>query len=383
MTAPASTFGTLDTLPSKARAEAHAGLRNAMFELHWADYEPEPGVFDPSYVAIMQSYLAAYQAAGMHVTLGLGLEDPPAWVFSLPDSTYVDQNGNVSNEADFVYSQAVRQAADGYLRQVAADFPLTSFWAIRLTSGGDPEMLYPPGGAYWAFSSSALNGAGLPPGMTPNPDPEFRPGNQGLSPDQVTQWISWYVGGLDNVTAWQMSTLSSLGFSGYYETVTPGSGARPYYVTAAEHSSLPAYGGTIAVGAVWDLYYAQLPDKANVIAYISTVADESGGNDTCQPGDNAIPLTSPIMNSWSSTRWITRIASQNGLLVGGENPGYNMPAALDPSYVTGMMTAAISQARSCGFTVFYWAHDIRLWGATIPFSDYTRAINSSAPHALP
>lgn len=381
------TFGTLDTLPITAEAEADAGLHNAMFELHWADFEPEQGVFDPSYVAIMQSYLAAYQAAGMNVTLGLGLQNPPAWVFSLPDSSYVDQNGSISGEADFVYSQAVRQAADDYLRQVAADFPLTSFWAIRLTSGGDPEMLYPPGGTYWAFSNSALNGVGLPPGMTPNPDPEFRMGNQGLSPEQATQWISWYVGGLDNVTAWQMSTLSGLGFRGYYETVTPGSGARPYYVAAAEQSSLPADGGSIGVGAVWDLYYSQLPDKTKVIAYISTVADQSGGNDTCQPGDTAIPLTSPVMNSWSATRWITRIASQNHLLVGGENPGYGIPATLDSFYTdttaSGMMTAAIRQARACGFTVFYWAHDIRLWDGAIPFSDYASAISSSTPRALP
>ena len=59
----------------------------------------------------MESYLQAYQAAGMKVTLGLGLEDPPSWVFSLPDATYVNQYGAQSNEADFVFSAAVRQAA--------------------------------------------------------------------------------------------------------------------------------------------------------------------------------------------------------------------------------------------------------------------------------
>ena len=39
-----------------------------------------------------------------------------------------------------------------------------------------------------------------------------------------------------------------------------------------------------------------------------------------------------------------------------------------------MMAAAVAQARSCGFTAFYWAHDVRLWDGTIPFSTYAAAI---------
>jgi hypothetical protein len=44
---------------------------------------------------------------------------------------------------------------------------------------------------------------------------------------------------------------------------------------------------------VWNLYYAQIPDKINVIAYISSVAGNSGANDTCQPADTTLPLTDP------------------------------------------------------------------------------------------
>jgi len=84
--------------------------------------------------------------------LGLGTQNAPSWVFSLADSTYTDQNGTVSGEADWVFSAAVRTAALAYFDKIAADFPLTDFWAIRLTSGGDPEMLYPAGGTYWAFN---------------------------------------------------------------------------------------------------------------------------------------------------------------------------------------------------------------------------------------
>jgi hypothetical protein len=213
--------------------------------------------------------------------------------------------------------------------------------------------------------------------MTPNPDPAWRPGTAGLSPAQIAQWVSWYVGGLDNVTSWQMRVLSRLGFTGYYETVTPGSGTRPDALTEEEAQNLPD--GFTGVGAVWNLYYAQLPDKANVMAYQSSMADQSGGNDGCQASDTALPLTSPTMDSWSASRWIARIADQYGLAVGGENPGYNMPSHLDGFYRDtngdGMMADALRQARSCGFTVFYWAHDVHLWDGTLPFSTYAAAIS--------
>jgi hypothetical protein len=375
-------FGTLDTQPGTVAAEAATSdVSVAMFEFDWASFEPSPGVFSASYLATMKSELAAYQAAGMRVTLGLGLQDPPSWVFSLPDASYVNQYGAQSNEANFVFSAAVRNAASAYLAQIAADIPLSSFWAIRLTSGGNPEMLYPSGGTYWAFDNAALTGNGLASGMTPNPDPDWRPGNPGLSQSQIDAWVNWYVGGLDNVTNWQMQTLSGLGFYGFYETVTPGSGTRPDGLALDELFNLPN-DSTTGMGAVWNLYYAMLPDKTNVIAYISSVADNSGGNDDCQSSDTSIPLTSPSMDSWSATRWISAIAHQNGLALGGENPGYGIPANLDFLYrntsSSGMMSDAIGQAQSCGFLVFYWAHDVHLWDGTLPFSTYA---NSIAPYA--
>jgi hypothetical protein len=370
-------WGTLDTQPGTAATEDKAGVSMAMFEFNWSSFEPAEGVFSASYLAIMKSELAAYQAAGMRVTLGLGTQNAPSWVFSLADSTYTDQDGNVSAEADWVFSAAVRSAAAIYLDKIAADFPLTDFWAIRLTSGGDPEMLYPGGGTYWAFNQAALTGSGLASGMTRNPYPNWKPGTAGLTPAQINTWVNWYIGGLDDVTNWQMQTLSRLGFTGYYETVTPGSGTRPDYLTRTEQQNLPN-DGTTGLGAVWDRYYSMLPDKANVIAYISAVADESGDNDSCQATDAAVPLTSNTMDSWSATRWISRIAVANHLPVGGENPGYGLPSSLDSSYTNassaGMMTSAIREARSCDFTVFYWAHDIDLWHGPLPFTRYiTRA----------
>jgi F5/8 type C domain len=375
-------FGTLDTQPTTVAAEAGSSdVSMAMFEYNWASFEPSPGVFSSSYLATMKSELAAYQAAGMKVTLGLGLQNPPAWVLGLADGTYVDQTGAHSTEANFVFSAAVRQAAAAYLKQVAAYIPLSNFYAIRLTSGGNGEMLYPGGGTYWAFDNAALTGNGLAAGMTPNPDPKWTPGTSGLSQAQIAAWVNWYVGGLDNVTNWQMQTLNGLGFTGYYETVTPGSGTRPDGLTQTEQQNL-SNDGTTGVGAVWNLYYAMLPTKTNVIAYISSVADNSGGNDDCQSSDATTALTSASMDSWSATRWISAVAHHYGLALGGENPGYGIPASIDSFYTNtssnGMMADAIAQSQSCGFQVFYWAHDIHLWDGTLPFSLYASSI---APYA--
>ena len=389
MSADASTqtliFGTLQTSQSTAAQEAAGGVSVGMLELDWASYEPQQGVFDSSYVQSMETGLRQLQEAGMKVTLGLGLQNPPSWIFELPDSTYVDQNGNASFEANFVFNEAVRQQADLYLANVASQLGLSNFWAIRLTSGGDDEMLYPPGGSYWAFDQAALTGDGLPPTMTPNPFPSWRPGEAGLTPAQIDQWVDWYIGGLDDVTNWQMSTLSGLGFSGYYELVTPGSGTRPDVLAQEEQENLPD--GTTGVGAVWDRYYAGLSDKTNVMAYVSSVADGSGGDDSCTTGDDSLALDSPTMDSWSTTRWISRIADQNGLLKGGENPGLGSSTALDAQYTntssTGMMADAIRQAVSCGFRVFYWAHDEDLWDGTLPFSFYASSIAAEQASAAP
>src|SRR5471030_447307 len=124
-------YGTLRSQASTAGIESQAGVTMAMLELNWASFEPQPGEVSASYLATMRSCLRAYQAAGQRVTLGLGLHYPPSWVFSLFGRSYVDQNGDVSTEADFVFSQAVRSAAAQYLSLVAAALPLQDFWAIR------------------------------------------------------------------------------------------------------------------------------------------------------------------------------------------------------------------------------------------------------------
>jgi len=380
-------FGTLLSRQDHATAEKKGGVRVAMTELSWREYEPRRGVFDAGYAAYVRSELATFRAAGRRVTLGLGLSDPPSWVFGIANSRFVDEHGNRSHEVNLVFNQLVRQAAEQYLARVARDLHMRDVWAVRLTSGGGIEMLY-PGDSYWAFDANAQNGPHLPPSMPRNPLRGWRPGNRSVTTVQVQSWADWYVRALDDVAAWQMRTIDKLGFRGWYQVLTPGSGVRPDGYRSDVAAYLPD--GLTGAGAVWSVFYAHLPNRGRVMAYITSMADGSGGDDTCQPADRSLRLTDRRADSWSATRWISRIADQYGLAKSGENPGWNFPPSLNGHYKdpgpSGMMHSAVRQMVLCGFQGMYWAHDQQLWDGTSSFARYSALIkrtNKDDTNALP
>jgi len=375
-------FGTLVSDPAHTAAEAAAGIGVAMLELSWSDYEPARGEWNEAYIRAQQERLHALLASNRRVSLALGLHYTPGWVFDIPDSRYVDDHGQTSEELNVVFNQGVRDEVAVYLSRVAVDLGIDDFWSVRLTSGGLAEVLYPDGGSYWAFDANALGGAALPSSLRPNPLPDWRPGETGVPATAVASWAGWYVSALADVVTWQMKTLNNLGFTGYFEVLTPGSGVRPAaYRQAVDHHLPP---GLLGVGAVWDRLYAALPRERNVVAYVSSVADGSGGDDSCAPTDRAVALDDPMAQDWSATRWISRVADEYGFPKRGENPGYDESSTLDGHYrdtsADGMMVAAIRQSRDCGFQGLYWAHDEQLWDGTVDFARFAslaRDVNGS------
>ncbi|GAA4549718.1 hypothetical protein GCM10023175_38300 [Pseudonocardia xishanensis] len=369
-------FGTLVSEPDRSAEEARAGVGAAMVELSWAEAEPADDRFDAAYLRRIRADLDALRATGRSVTLGLGLHDTPRWVLDLPGGRYVAEDGAVSTQADLVFNQRSRDKAEEYLAQVAAVLGPRNVDAVRLTAGGSAEVLYPGGGRYWAFGPNAQGGPGRPASLPPNPLPGWRPGDPGPGPDAVRSWADWYVGALVDVVEWQTGVMRSLGFAGPFEVLTPGVGVLPADYDAAVAAGLPP--GLLGTGAAWERFYAGLAGDDDLVAYVSSVADGSGGDGGCAPGDDRVPVDDPSVATWSSTRWITRLAVENGLPVAGENPGWGQSEALDRAYVeqsdTGMLARAVEQARSCGFTAFYWAHDAQLWDGTMPFAEYAARI---------
>lgn len=377
--APPPVAGTLLSDVDHSPAETAAGVRVAMVELSWARVEPRPGVFDDSALVALRADVDALRRSGRAVTLGLGLHDAPDWVLDLPDGRLVDDSGTVSPYSALVFNQRIRTVAEGYLGRVAAVVGFDRFAAVRVSSGGLGEVLYPGDGGWWAFDGNAQNGPDLPPSMSPNPAPGWRPGSGGLPVGQVRAWADWYVGALADAVTWQISTVSRLGFAGTYEVLTPGVGIVPSAYDDAVARGLPR--GLLGTGAAWARLYADLPRRDDLVAGVTSVGDGSGDNDTCTPDDAAVTLDDPRVAGWSATRWIARVARENGLDVTGENPGYGSSPDLDAAYRdtsdTGMMAVAWRQARSCGLRTFSWAHDEQLWDGTVPFEAYAQRITAT------
>ena len=341
-------FGTLQTQAAHADDEWAGGERLTMMELEWRRYETRDGVFDAAYSASQRRALEKLRAIGFKVTLGLGTHYTPRWLADLPGARFVDQAGAQSKDVNFVFNQKTRRYLERYLRRIDADLGLKNFGAIRIDSGGNGEMLYPNDGNFWAFDNNAQNGPDRPADLPLCPSPGWKPGQDGLTPAQIRAWGDWYVRCLALTADWQMRTLDSLGFTGWYQILTPGSGVRPSRYEEDIRNRLQD--GLFGVGAVWQKLYEFLPHKRRVVVYVSSVGDRSGGDDTTQPGDSQVALTDPIADHWSATRWQVRLAGEYGLPVGGENPGFRMPASLNSPYIdlspSGMMAHALAQAKA-------------------------------------
>lgn len=386
---PLPLFGTLATDESVADGEYAAGVRLAHVDLAWDRYEPSDGAFDAAYADSVRDKVTALQAAGLRVVVGLNVQRPPAWVFAYANSQYVDQYGTAAADApNLTFSRTLRMVAERYIARVAQDLDPTSFWAVRIGSGGDVETLYPPesdsrghGNAYWAYDASAQGGPDRPASIPPSPYPGWKPGDrtyQGrpFSSAQVQEWFDWYLGAMVDGVNWQITTYKALGYTGQIQVLMPGVGRRPGGYLAAIESHLDGGGdenGTMGRGAVWHKVIDGLADRTDVVVYVSSVADGSGHDDGCQPDDGDTSLDDPIVDGWSATRWLSYNADRYGMAKAGENPGQRDQPRL---YGVGMLEASVRQMQGCGFESLMWAHDFNLYGANaaVTLADYARVI---------
>ncbi|HLG70905.1 MAG TPA: hypothetical protein VK009_10820 [Chloroflexota bacterium] len=387
---PGYLFGTLGTLTSQAGAEHSSGVGVAELDLGWSLYEPEDGVFDPGYAASIKQKLQAFQAAGMRVVLGPGLYYPPSWVFTYPGSRYVNQYGDQSGMLNLTFNALLRTRAELYLDHVRQDLGLQNFWAVRIGAGGDPEINYPAetinghSNSYWAFDAAAQSGSGLPGSIPTSPMPGWKPGDatyqgQPVTTAQVQKWYDWYLGALVDTVNWQVATFNKLGYGGYKQLVMAGLGSRPDEYATAISQRLNGAGDpnlTMGRGAVWNKVMDGLADRSTTMAYVSSMADGSAGDNVCQPSDSSVSVSDPQVDYWSAARWISYNANRYSMAKMGENPG--SPA---PNYGPVMMQHAASQMQGCGMQGFMWAHDQDLYtsGSGATLQQYA-AVIAQYPH---
>jgi hypothetical protein len=374
---PSFFLGTLLSDPGRASQEHAAGVTWAELELGWDAYEPGDGVFDATYAAAAKVKLQTFRAAGQQVVLGVGLQYPPAWVFNYPNSRFVNQYGDASGQVNLVFNGVLRGKAEQYISRVMSDLGPQNVAAVRIGSGGNVETLYPDewigshSNSYWAFDANAQGWMPMPgwkPGQT-----SYNGAPVGV--DAVTRWYSAYLDALAGTANWQISTYTQAGFGGWFHILFPGQGVRPLDYRDAMNNYLNGVGdnGTVGRGAAWDQLTDRL-DKSSgrVVLYISSLADGSGWDDTCQPVDRQVSRTDPQIGLWSAARWVSYNADRYGLGKSGENPG----RADTQSYGLGMARSAIAQARACGMQGVFWAHDRELYdaGSGVGLPDYAGAI---------
>lgn len=420
-------FGTLETANGRAftnlglsavdiaKKEHGAGVAIAMVTLAWKDYETFDGVFNESELAHLAKVINRFLQAGQKIDVQLAIHYAPSWLTQIPDACYVNQYGDSAPQPcytfpNYIFNAIVRQKVWDFethaLQQLQKQVGLSNIWDFRIDGGDGGEALYPAAtdsfghpNSYWAYDNNAQGkGNALPLGISHSPFPGWQPGQtlyngQPFTPSQVQQWYDWYFHSRMNFYNWQIALYRNAGFPNYLTIETPGFGTRPDEYRKNITHYLDGEGdpnGTMSRAAVWQNLYPALLDKNNIIAYISSMGDNSGAtsplsgqtsDNLCQPSDMHVNFnTDPIVDTWNAVRYVSYIANKYGFLKGGENPGWN--AGGDPHYGITMMDNAAKQMASCGLIGMFWAHDDRLYTAaqtsqtsSITLTDYASIIN--------
>ncbi len=348
-------FGTLQHDPAHLAALQAQGITATVLEVGWNRWQPAPGTRDDAYVAQVRDRLRVLRAAGMAVSLDLGMQYPPAWIFDLPNSRFRNQHGDDfadpapgMNGVNAVFNQALRERQAAYAGEVFASLG-HDFALVRLGWGWYSELNFPKAAyagktnCYWAFDDLAQGrAAGLPPGIPPCPVPGWKPGGTSADHDAARRFANWYVDALRDYHDWQIATVRTL-HPGHLAMLYPSWGLRPGQLDAAIAHDLDgsqaAQHGDLAMGEYWPRMVGGIRDPG-VVVY-STWLDAPFGDDR-----------SPDPAQWCPMRWLSALAFPVGLAVAGENTGRNDAAAL---------ARCIERARDLHLLGMFWAFEGELF----------------------
>ena len=118
-----------EELPRNFQAMREMGLnavRVAEIWPGWECLEPSPGTYD---FALLDDYVAKARAAGLSVIMGLGINNPPFWLFDeIPQLRCVDARGRVAGrrvQAANHDNPAYRQRMEAFIEAQAAHYAAT------------------------------------------------------------------------------------------------------------------------------------------------------------------------------------------------------------------------------------------------------------------
>lgn len=277
LTAQGIAVGALQTTAEHAADSHAAGLRLAVLDLSWESFEPKPGERNPAYLEKVRAKLQALRDAGLQVIIEPGVQYPPAWLFEIPNSRYVNQfyaeyksTESGKNVANSVFNQSVRARQAEYYRLIFEELG-TEFYAFRVGGGWYNELSYPEhryGGqenCYWAYDFIAQGEVdGLPPGIPKCPVPGWKPGENSPGNESAGSFIAWYISALADYQEWQIRTVRRY-FPGRISVLYPSWGIRPTQLAVAIKGDLngttsPEINGEIPKGLDFELLVRSITD---------------------------------------------------------------------------------------------------------------------------
>jgi hypothetical protein len=354
-------FGTLQSSTAHLTTNRTAGLTAATFDVYWDRFEPVEGRVNTTYANELKADLATYRAAGVQLVLSTGVQYPPSWLLSYPESRFVNQYGDRyaptdsgKGVADMVFNQRMRDKQEAYLKLLFATLG-TQFYGVRLGGGWYGELNYPDAtynghaNSYWAFGAIAAGRAsGLPSGIPVNPVPGWVPGTPTADHTAASQFATWYLEALRNYHDWQIRAVRRL-YAGRLLMMYPSWGLRSGQLDAAVGADLAGStsaerNGEVQRGFDFARFVGGITD-ANVVVYTTWLdADASGDAGTDS-------------RYWSPVKWLAGLARnrRTPLAVMGENTGFATKAQLD---------LTVSQARANGLAAVMWAFEPQLYGGS-------------------
>ncbi len=356
--------GVLEHTLTRLAANYRAGARVAVVQLGWDRAQPAPDHFDSAYWIEIAGVIANVRQHGYRVALDLGMQYPPAWIFTLPHSRYVNQFGQAfaaglgEDVPNAVFNQAVRDRQAAYIAAVATALG-EDFLFVRLGAMKYGELAYPTHrfgateNAYWGFDAVAQGlTAGLPAGVSACPVPGWLPGQSSADHATARAFLEWMLDALVDYQNWQVQTARAH-FPGALAMLYPSWGCRPGQIESAIQGDLaggtsPEINGEVQRGLDFERLVGALTDT-NVIVYCTWV--DSSPAYSHDEGDDP--------RQWSPARYLAHLAatSMPPLAAWAENTGGGDLATLQ---------LAFRRVRAYGYQGFLYAFERDLYDGQAP-----------------
>ena len=330
--------GVLEASPGYFATERRNGIGVVTLSVLWAKVEPRNGRFSDAYAARVNGEIADARRHGLEVSLDLGLQYAPGWVFSLPGGTrFVDQyhqsfggsaaSGN--NVANGVTDPAVRAAQARYLRWVGGHIGRGLVLSVREGGGPFGELRYPDAAyrghtdCWWAFDASSQKTVAL----------RQRPGRGTAA--SARRFLTAYNADLDRYGLWLDGQVAA-DFTAKRLLLLPGWGQRPGTAGAVASSRLTRSPAEFNEGLDWTALVAGLRHPAGTVLY-TTYLDA--------------PTLRPTPQLESPLSYLASIDRAGRFRLGGENTGGGSQALMD---------SVLSAARAHHLTVVNWMSQAQL-----------------------